>query len=199
VQRKSGSFFLAGIFLCVGLYMGCHTEPSFRDDSKYRAIERDASRNGAGLAVTAADITAGVERIDGRAEQVQLELDNLETAVRDSALADMEKELLLRRIAVAQEENAALRGEADRLRGDACRLNALLAEERKILAALSEEHDRREAAAAETAAELESRKRELATVKGRRNVYLALLIAVCVCVFGYSVFRALRFFRVIQV
>jgi hypothetical protein len=129
--------------------MGCHSRPAFTDDGAYRAIEREADRNDAGLAATAADIASGIERIDGWAERVQSELDNLETAVRDSALADTEKETLLRRIAAAQEENAALRGEAGRLRGDSGSLTALLAEEREIRAALSEEHGRREAAAVE--------------------------------------------------
>jgi hypothetical protein len=189
VQRKLDLLFVAVIFLAALLSLGCRGGPSFADDRTYRAIEREADRNSAGLAVTAADITAGVERIDDRAERVQLELDNLETAVRDSALADTEKESLLPRIAAAQKENAALRGEVDRLRGDSVRLTALLEEEREIRAALSEEHGRREAAAAERETALAEMTLEAERHKAAARLRLIIIILLAAVIIGPAIFR----------
>jgi beta-glucosidase-like glycosyl hydrolase len=179
--------------------MGCHSGPVFTDDAAYRAIERDARQVGSELALTGADIAVGVERIDRQADRVISELESLETAIGGSGLESSEKEPLLLHVAAAQKETAALRGEVTVLRKDAGRLNDQLAEERKISAALSEEHDRREAAGAAVKAELEGKKEELAKVKGQRNLYLAILIAVCLGVLCYIAFRVLRFLRIIPV
>jgi hypothetical protein len=148
VQRKSGLFFVAVVFLGAGLYMGCHSGPSYREDSGCRAIEREADRNSADLVITGANIAAGVERIDSRAERVKSGPDGIGAAILDSGLGDVEKSAPLCQVAVAQEEAAAMRCEAGRLSEDTGRLNEQLAEEREIRAALSEEHDRREAASA---------------------------------------------------
>ena len=199
MQRKPRLFFIVLAWLACGLLAGCHSGPVFTDDAAYRAIERKADRNSASLAVTGTGIAAGAERIDGHAERVEVELDTLEAAIRDSGLADTEKEPLLYRVAVVQEENTALRGEVGILREDAGRLNAQLAEQRKIDAALSEEHDKRETAAAVVQIELEGTKEELAAAKGRCNLYLVILIAVGIAVLGYAAFRVLRFLRGIPV
>jgi hypothetical protein len=199
VQGKPRLFFIALAGLACGLYSGCHSGPIFTDDAAYRSIERDADRNSAELAVTGADIAAGVERIEGRAERVKSELDSLGAAIGGSGLTDPEKGALLRQVAIAQEENAALRGEVGRLREDTVRLNARLTEQREISAVLSGEHDRLEAVAAAVQIELGNTKEELAKVKGQRNLYLAILIAVCVGVLGYIAFRALQFLRIIPV
>ena len=199
MRSKQKIFFIPVAYLVALFCVGCHTGPSFRDDSAYRAIEREADRNSAELAVTGAGIAAGVERVDSHAERVESELDSLGVAIGGSSLGDVEKSALLRRVAVAQEEAAALRGEVGILREDTGRLNAQLAEQREISAALSAEHDKREAAASAVRIELEATKEELAEVKGRRNLYLVILIAVCTGILGYAAFRVLRFLRVIQV
>ena len=179
--------------------MGCHSGPAFTGDTAYRAIEREADRNSASLAVTGAGIAAGVERIDGHAERVELELDNLETAIRDSGLADTEKSALLRQAAAAQGETTALRGEVGILRGDTGRLNEQLAEQRNIAAAFSEEHDKREAAGAAVKAELADTKEKLAKAGGQRNLFLAIMIALALAIVGFIVIRVLRFLRIIPV
>jgi hypothetical protein len=126
-------------------------------------------------------------------------MDSLGAAIGGSSLGDVEKSALLRQAAVAQEEAVALRGEVGILREDAGRLNAQLVEQREISAALSAEHNKREAAASTVRIELEATKEELAEVKGRRNLYLAILIAAGIAVLGYAAFRVLRFLRVIPV
>jgi hypothetical protein len=185
------SYYLAG-YLVVLFCVGCHTGPSFRDDTAYRAIERESDRNSAGLAVTGAGIAAGVERVDGHAERVQTSLENLTTMIDNSGLEDAEKSALLRQAVVAQEEAAALRGEVGILREDTGRLNAQLAEQREISAALSAEHDKQEAAASAVRIELEATKEELAEVKGQRNTFLAILITAGVVVVLFIVFKVLR-------
>jgi predicted nucleic acid-binding Zn-ribbon protein len=197
VQRKPHLLFIAFTWLVCGLYLGCHSGPVFTDDTAYRAIEREADRNSAELAVTGADIAAGVERIDGRAERVESELDSLGAAILDSGLEDAEKSTLLRQVATAQREAGALRDEVGILREDAGRLNNQLAEQREISAALSAEHNKREAAAAAVRTELEGTKEELAKVKGQRNVYLVFLIAVCIGILGYIAFKVCRFLKII--
>jgi hypothetical protein len=192
VQRKPGLFFVTVIFLSSAFYLGCHTGPSYREDSEYRAIERKADRNSIDLALTGSDIAAGVERIDGQTARVKSELDGIGAAILDSSLGDMEKGALLRQVAAAQKETAALRCEVTTLRKDAGRLNDQLVEQREINAALSAEHDRREAASAEV-------KAELAKVKGQRNLYLVILIAVCLGILGCIAFRVLRFLRIIPI
>ena len=179
--------------------MGCRSGPVRLDDAAYRAIEREADRNLSALAVTGADITAGVERIDDLAARVQSELNGLETAVGESTLSQGEKSALLRHASVAREEAGALLHEAGVLRKNAELLNGQLTEQRGINAALSVEHDKREAAGAAIRIELESTKEKLAKVKGQRNVCAVMLIAVSLAAIGYIAFRVLRFLRVIPV
>ncbi|MDR1410641.1 MAG: hypothetical protein LBI91_00380, partial [Spirochaetaceae bacterium] len=78
-------------------------------------------------------------------------------------------------------------------------LNARLERQREIGAALSEEHDRREAEAAALGAELAATREKLAKTAGQRNLFLVILIALGLAAAGYAVFRALRFLRVIPV
>jgi chromosome segregation ATPase len=179
--------------------MGCHSGPVFTDDAAYRAIEREADRNDAELAVTGADIAAGVERVDGRAERIQTGLENLEAAIGGSTLGDAEKSTLLGQVAIAREEAATMRGEIGVLREDAGRLNTRLAEQRDINAALSEEHGRREAAAAAVKEDLTVAKEKLAKVSGQRNLAVAIAAALALAIIGYIVIRVLRFLRVIPV
>jgi chromosome segregation ATPase len=168
--------------------VGCAAGPSYRGDTEYRAIEREANRNSAELAVTGAAIAADTERIAGHAARVVSELDGLEAAIGGSSLAEAEKEPLLLRAEATQAEAAALAVEAAALRKDAALLNDQLAKEREINAALSAEHDRREAAVAAVQEELEGVKGQLATVKQQRNLCFALLLAAL----GWVVFRLLR-------
>jgi chromosome segregation ATPase len=192
-------FFVAVVFFGVGLFMGCHTGPSYREDSGYRAIEREADRNSADLAITGANIAAGVERINDQAERVESELDSLEAAIGGSSLADPEKCSLLRQVAVVQEEAAALRYEVGTLREDARRHTVQLEEQRSISAALSEEHDKREAARAEVKEDLAVTREKLAKVSGQRNLAIAIAAALALAVIGYIVIRVLRFLRIIPV
>jgi chromosome segregation ATPase len=189
--------------VCAGLAavlcLGCHSGPVFTDGSAYRAIEREAEQNNASLAVTGANIAAVVDRIDSRAERVELELDNLEASIRDSGLTDTEKGTLLDLVAVVQEENTALRNEAAILREDAGRLNALLAEHREISAALSEEHDRMEAAALAVQIELGDTKEDLAKAKGQRNALQAILITAGIVIVLLIIFKALRTIKIIPI
>jgi regulator of replication initiation timing len=199
VQGKSRLFFIALAWLACCLYMGCHSGPSFTDDAAYRAIEREADRNSAELAITGADIAAGVERVDSRAERVASELDSLGAAIGGSGLDDAEKSALLRQVAAAQEEAATLRCEAGRLREDTGHLNEQLAEQREIRAALSEEHDKREAVAAVVKEDLTVAKEKLAKVSGQWNLAVAIAAALALAIIGYIVIRVLRFLRVIPV
>ena len=199
MQRKPGLFFIALAWLTCSLYLGCHSGPVFTDDSAYRAIEREADRNSAGLAVTSAGIAAGAERIDSHAGRVQTSLENLTTMIGNSGLEDAEKSALFRQAAAAQGETAALRGEVGILRADTGRLNEQLAEQRKIAAALSEEHDRREAATVAVHIELEDTKEELAKVKGQRNTFRAILITAGVVVVFFIVFKVLRAIKIIPI
>jgi chromosome segregation ATPase len=197
VQRKSGLFFLVVVFLSAGLYLGCHSGPSYHDDSGYRAIEREADRNNVELTVTGVDIAADVERLDSHAERVKSELDGLGVVILDSNLEDAEKSALFHQVAVAQREAEALRDEVGILREDAGRLNAQLAEQREISAALSDKHDKREAAGAEVKAELAVTKEKLVKVSGQRNLAVAVAIALALAIIGFIVIRVLRFLRII--
>jgi chromosome segregation ATPase len=199
VQRKSGLFFVIVIFLSAGFYLRCHTGPPYQEDSDYRAIERDADRNRINLALTGTDLADGVERIDRQTARIKSELEGLGVAIDGSGLEDSEKETLLTHVAVVQKETAALRCEVITLRKAAERLNNQLAEQREISATLSVEYDRREAAGTEVKVELEGTKEELAKVRGQRNLYLAIFIAVCLGILGYIAFRVLRFLRIIPV
>ena len=196
MQRKPRLFFVGLIWFACGLYLGCHSGPVFTDGTAYRAIEREADRNSAELAVTGAGIAAGVERIDGYAERVVSELDNLGTAIDGSSLA--EKNALLRQVATAREGMVAMSGEIGILRKDTGRLNAQLAEQRDINVALSAEHDRLEAAAA-VQIELGDMKEELAKVKGQRSTFSAILITAGVAVVLFIVFKVLRAIKIIPI
>jgi predicted nucleic acid-binding Zn-ribbon protein len=178
--------------------MGCHSGPVFTD-AAYRAIEREADRNSAELAVTGADIAAGVERIEEQTARVASELEDLETAIGGSGLPDVEKDALLYQAAIVREENSALRGEVNILREDAVRLNDQLVEEREIRAALSKEHDRLETAAVTVQIELGDTKEDLAKVKGQRNTFLAILITAGVVVVLFIVFKVLRAIKIIPI
>jgi hypothetical protein len=145
------------------------------------------------LAVTGAAIAADAERIEAHAARVVSELDGLEAAIVGSSLGNAEKGTLLLRAATAQAEAAALAGEVVALRKDAALLNGQLAKEREINAALSAEHDRREAAGAAAWEELEGVKGQLA--KARRQ--LSLCATLLVAALGWLVFRLLRLLRVI--
>jgi chromosome segregation ATPase len=198
-EKPEKAFPCLACLLACGLLMGCHSGPSFTDDGAYRAIERDAQRAEAGLAVTGADIAAGAERADSRAERVKSELDSLGAAISGSGLGDAEKGALSRQVAAAQEEAAALRYETGRLREGAARLNEQLAEEREIRAALSEEHGRREAAGAEVKEDLAATKGRLAKASGQRNLAVAIAAALALAIIGYIAFRVSRTFRVAPV
>jgi chromosome segregation ATPase len=189
----------ASCVLCVLFVAGCQSKPIIIDDSPYRSIEREAKRTETELAITGADIADGIERIDHHAAQISADLDSLGAAISGSGLDDAEKEIILHQVAIVQQEAETLRDQVGVLRKDAGRLNDQLAEQRELNAALSTEHDRREAAGAAVKVELESTKEELAKVKGKRNLYLALLIAVCLGILGYIAFRILRVLRIIPV
>jgi chromosome segregation ATPase len=190
ITRTLNSWRCNGV-LCILLVAGCQSKPIFIDDSIYRSIEGEAKRTESELAITGADIADGIKRIDHHAAQVSAELDSLEVAISGSGLDDAEKEIILHQVAIVQQEGETLRDQVGILRQDAGRLNDQLAEQRTINAALSAEHDRREAAGAAVKADLEGTKEELAKVKGQRNLYLTILIAVCLGILGYIVFRVL--------
>ena len=197
MQRKPRLFFVGLIWFACGLYLGCHSGPVFTDGTAYRAIEREADRNSAELAVTGAGIAAGVERIDGYAERGVSELDNLGTAIDGSSLA--EKNALLRQVATARECMVAMSGEIGILRKDTGRLNAQLAEQRDINVALLAEQDRLEAAAAAVQIELGDMKEELAKVKGQRSTFSSILITAGVAVVLFIVFKVLRAIKIIPI
>jgi chromosome segregation ATPase len=170
-------------FTC--LCWGCHTGPSYQEDSGYRVIERDVQRTGTELALTGADIAAGVKNAGNQAEQVQETLKGIEVAIKETSMADTEKKDLLRQVFQAQGEALTLNDRLDEVTEDVERLNSLLAEQRQLNETLSTEYDKRESTEATV-------KAELAKVRGQRNLYLAMLIAVCLGVLGYIAFRILR-------
>jgi chromosome segregation ATPase len=198
-QGKQNLLSCLAIWLACGLFTGCHSGPAFTDDTSYRVIEREADRNSAELAITGAAIAADAERIEGHAARVASELDGLEAAIDGSSLGDTEKGPLLLRAATAQAEAVALAGEVVALRKDAALLNEQLAEEREIRAALSREHDRREAAAAEVKEDLAVAKEKLAKVSGQRNLAVVIAAVLALAIIGHIVIRVLRFFRVIPI
>jgi hypothetical protein len=197
VQSKQKIFFILAVGLVACLSLGCRSGPAHTDDSAYRSIERDAERNSADLAVTGAGIAAGVERAAGHAAQVASELDSLGTAIEGSSLGAPEKGALLHQVAVAQGEAAALRGEVGMLRLDAGRLNSQLEEQRDISAALSEEHDRREARAAALEADLAEKALESERYQSVAWVRLMAILALGLVVVGYIAFRVCRFLKII--
>jgi hypothetical protein len=197
VQSKQKIFFILVIGLVACLSLGCRSGPAHTDDSAYRSIERDAERNRADLTVTGAGIAAGVERAAGHAAQVASELDSLGTAIEGSNLGAPEKGALLRQVAVAQGEAAALQGEVDMLRLDAGLLNSQLEEQRDISAALSAEHDRREAMAAALEADLAEKALESERYQSVARVRLMAILALGLVVVGYIAFRVCRFLKII--
>jgi hypothetical protein len=189
VQRKLRLFFYSVCWFIVSLCLGCRSGPAYVNGSAYRSIERDADRNSADLAITGAGIAARAERIDTQAERVAAELDGLGAAISRSTLGDPEKGALLRQVATAQDEAAALRGEAGRLREDARQLNAQLEGQRTISAALAAEHDR---LAAEAAAQEAKRHKAAARLR------LAITIILIVTIIGYVTLREFRLLRVFR-
>jgi chromosome segregation ATPase len=192
-------FFAAVIILYLGLSMGCLSGPSFSDDSAYRAIEREADRNSIDLAVTGAEITARVERIDRQETRVQAALDSLQAALEGADIAAPEKDTLYSRLTAVRAEDEALSGEIRGLREDAGRLNEQLAEQREINTAMAEEHDRREAAGAAVKEELAVTKEQLVKVSGQRNLTVVIAAALALAVIGYAAIRVLRFLKIIPV
>jgi hypothetical protein len=168
--------------------MGCHSGPVRLDDAAYRVVEREADRNLSTLAVTGADLAARVDRIDDRAARVQSDLDNLETGIGESTLPGEKKSALLLHASRVREESGALIQEVSLLRENTLSLNDQLAEQREINAALSVEHDNREAAGAAV-------KAELGKVKGQRNLCAALLSSIAViilCYTGFKIYRGIK-------
>jgi hypothetical protein len=164
----------------------------YTDDSAYRAIERNAERNRADLAVTGADLAAGAERVADYSARVVEELDSLGAAIAGSGLGEQKKGAILHQVAMAQEEAAALQYEVDALRRDAGRLNSQLAEQRGIGATLSAEHDRREAAAAADSEELAATREKLVKVSGQRNLAVVIVIAMVLAILGAIALRVFR-------
>jgi chromosome segregation ATPase len=183
--KGNSTWFIALIWITCSLFGGCHTDPSYREDSDYRIIERDVQRTGTELALTGADITAVVKKVGSHATQVQEVLEGLEASIQETNIADAEKETLLGQVSRAQVETAALNMSLGEVNEDVERLNTQLAEQRRLNEALAEEHDNRETAGATVKADLVKVKADLVKVKGQRNLSLTILIAVCVGVLGY--------------
>jgi hypothetical protein len=147
--------------------------------------------------VTGAEIAVGVGRIGRQAGRTAGELSGLEGMIRGSSLGEADKSALLRQVSAAQEGAGALAGEAARTGADAERLNAQLARQREISAALSEEHGRREADGAAAKEELAVTKEKLAKTAGQRDLAVAVAIALALAVIGYAAIRVLRFLKII--
>jgi hypothetical protein len=179
--------------------MGCLSGPAFTDDTAYRAVEREADRNSVELAITGADIAAGVDRIDGHATRIVGELSGVETAISGSSLGEAGKSTLLHQVSVAQAEASALVEQVVNTRADVEQLNVQLARQREINAALSEEHGKRESAGAEVKEALAATKEKLAEVSGQRNLAVVIAAALALAIIGYVVIRVLRFLRIIPV
>jgi hypothetical protein len=196
VQRKSALFFVI-TFLGLLLIMGCRSGPVYTADAEYRDIERESQQAGTALAITGAEIALGVDQIDQRAARVAEGLAGIEAAISGSSLADEEKGSLLRQVTIAQGEAGLLSNQVTVLHSDAERLNAQLARQRVLEAVLSEEHGRREAAAAGVQSELEETRLKLEKTAGQRNLYLVIMIILAVGILGFIAVKVLRFLRVI--
>jgi chromosome segregation ATPase len=199
VQRKPRLLYYFAYWIIGILCCGCSSGPSYKDDTDYREIERNSDRNSAALAITGAELAAGVERIDDQAFRMRSELDTLETAIERSGLAEAEKGALLHQVSVAQAEAAALTGQVASTRVVVEQLNAQLARQREINAELSAEHDHREATAAAISGELADTKEKLAKVSGQRNLTMVIAAALALAIIGYIAFRVLRFLWIIPV
>jgi hypothetical protein len=149
--------------------------------------------------VTGAEIAAGVGRIGRQADRTAEELSGLEGMIRGSSLGEADKSALLRHVSAAQAEAGVLAGEVARTGTDVERLNAQLARQREISAALSEEHDRREADGAAVKEELAVTKEKLAKTAGQRDLAIAVAAALALGVIGYAAIRVLRFLKIIPV
>jgi hypothetical protein len=83
------------------------------------------------------------------------------------------------------------------------KLNRQLAGEREITRRQGERFDEREAAWQRAAAEREAENAALQVenkkIAGQRNLYLAILIAVCLMALGYIAFRVMRVLRIIPI
>jgi regulator of replication initiation timing len=198
VRRKPVLFFLAVVFLGSGI-LGCHSGPVYVNDSTYRTVEREAHRGETELSITGTTLVADVEKIDSQTGRVIEELSGVETAIIGSSLEDAEKSALLHQVSVAQAEASILTEQISNTRADVDRLNTQLARQWEINAALSVEHDTREAAGAEVKEELAVTKEKLVKVSGQRNLAVAIAVALALAIIGFIVIRVLRFLRIIPV
>jgi hypothetical protein len=82
-------------------------------------------------------------------------------------------------------------------RGDVERLKSQLARQRETEAALSAEHDKREAEGARVQAELAGVKESLAKTRGQRNTLAVLAVSLALAILAYIAIKVMRFFRVI--
>jgi hypothetical protein len=169
----------------------------YTDDSAYRAIERESQRGDAELAVTSANIAAGVDRIDRQAVRIVDELSDVETVISGSSLGEAEKSAILRQVSVAQTEAGVLTEQVVSTRADVEQLNVQLAQQREINSELSAEHNRREAAAAAVRGELVDTREKLVKVSGQRSVAMVIAAALALAIIGFIVIRVLRLLRII--
>jgi hypothetical protein len=175
--------------------MGCHSGPVFADDSTYRTIEREADRAGTELAMTGAKIITLAVDISDRAAGIDAGLASLGQAIE----AGDDGPALLDKLAAARREVLELTGEAAALQETAVRLDAQLAEQRLLSAALSAEHDRREVEAAGIAGELAGARLEEEKWRRKASIRMVVVVALVVAIAGYIAFRVLRFLRIIPV
>jgi chromosome segregation ATPase len=175
--------------------MGCHSGPVFAGDTAYRAIEREADRAGTELAMTGAEIVTLAGNISDRADRIDAGLANLGQAIE----AGDDKAALLDKVAATDGEVLKLTEEAAVLQETAARLDAQLAEQRLLSAALSAEHDRREHEAAGIAGELAGARLQEEMWRRKAAVRLAVIVALAAAIAGYIAFQVLRFLRIIPV
>jgi chromosome segregation ATPase len=173
------------------LWMGACTTlrpaaPPIPDASEYREVRAEINQQQTELAVTG-------ERIEEGSRTLLEGLEALETALADPNY-DQEK------AAVQVKE---LRSTAEEHQAETERINRLLAEERETTRRQGEIFDRREEAWQQAVSDREAENAALRVENkkfaGQRNLYLAILIAVCLGVLGCIAFRVMRVLRIIPV
>jgi hypothetical protein len=173
------------------LWMGACTTlrpaaPTIPDASEYRKTQAEIHHQQAELAITGGKIEEGSwDIIKG--------IDSLEMFLVEP---NYDREQIINQV-------RELRSLAEGHQAEAEKLNHQLAGERETTCLQGELFDEREAAWQRSVSEREAENAALRVenkkIAGQRNLYLAILIAVCLMALGYIAFRVMRVLRVIPI
>ncbi|MDR2078972.1 MAG: hypothetical protein LBP74_04530 [Treponema sp.] len=184
------------LFFVLAAIMGCTSTrasvpPPSPIAAEYRETQAEVQQQQAELAITGTKIEAESRAIAG-------DIAKLEASIA-AAPPDFGEAERLAWLSQAQ----ALRERAEGHQAEAEKLNRQLAEEREINGRMTRQFNEYEVvqleALTERDTEISALKIENKAVKGQRNLYLAMFIALCLGVLGYIAFRVFRFLRIIPI